>query len=46
MTESTASDGTVFYDYRLSNGLQIVGQPMPDFESVAVSYYVCRGSRD
>src|SRR5438034_9590253 len=46
MTESTASDGTVFYDYRLSNGLQIVGQPMPDFESVAVSYYVCTGSRD
>jgi predicted Zn-dependent peptidase len=46
MTESTASNGTVFYDYRLSNGLQIVGQPMPDFESVAVSYYVRTGSRD
>src|SRR5881397_691911 len=46
MTESTASDGTVFYDYRLKNGLQIVGQPMPDFESVAVSYYVRTGSRD
>ena len=46
MTESTASNGTVFYDYRLSNGLQILGQPMPDFESVAVSYYVRTGSRD
>src|SRR5260370_22470186 len=46
MTESTTSNGTVFYDYRLSNGLQIVGQPMPDFESVAVSYYVRTGSRD
>src|SRR5438128_10176054 len=46
MTESTASNGTVFYDYRLSNGLQIVGQPMPDFESAAVSYYVRTGSRD
>lgn len=46
MTESTASNGTVFYDYRLSNGLQILGQPMPDFESAAVSYYVRTGSRD
>src|SRR6266700_3965711 len=46
MTESTATNGTVFYDHRLSNGLQIVGQPMPDFESVAVSYYVRTGSRD
>ncbi len=46
MTESTANNGTVFYTHRLSNGLQIVGQPMPDFESVAVSYYVRTGSRD
>ena len=46
MTESTASNGTVFREYRLSNGLQIVGQPMPDFESAAVSYYVRTGSRD
>src|SRR5207249_7581278 len=46
MTESTATNGTVFYTHQLSNGLQIVGQPMPDFESVAVSYYVRTGSRD
>jgi predicted Zn-dependent peptidase len=45
MAESTA-DGTVFHTHQLSNGLQIVGQPMPDFESVAVSYYVRTGSRD
>src|ERR1700676_4143488 len=45
MTETTAND-TVFYTHRLNNGLQIVGQPMPDFESVAVSYYVHTGSRD
>jgi predicted Zn-dependent peptidase len=45
MTESTAS-GPVFYTHQLSNGLQILGQPMPDFESVAVSYYVRTGSRD
>jgi predicted Zn-dependent peptidase len=45
MSESTAN-GTVFYTHRLNNGLQIVGQPMPDFESVAVSYYVHTGSRD
>lgn len=45
MADSTAT-GTVFYTHTLKNGLQIVGQPMPDFESVAVSYYVRTGSRD
>jgi predicted Zn-dependent peptidase len=45
MTESTAN-GTVFHTHRLANGLQILAQPMPDFESVAVSYYVRTGSRD
>ncbi len=45
MSEATAN-GTVFRTHTLSNGLQIVGQPMPDFESVAVSYYVRTGSRD
>ena len=46
MTESAANNGTVFHTHRLSNGLQIVAQPMPDFESVAVSYHVRTGSRD
>jgi len=47
MTESTVNNnGTVFHTHRLSNGLQIVAQPMLDFESVAVSYYVHTGSRD
>src|SRR5690349_8194219 len=46
MAESTTTNETVFYDHRLSNGLQILGQPMPDFESAAVSYYVRTGSRD
>ncbi|MDQ6660072.1 MAG: insulinase family protein [Chloroflexota bacterium] len=47
MTDSTANkNGTVFHSHKLSNGLQILGQPMPDFESVAVSYYVHTGSRD
>jgi predicted Zn-dependent peptidase len=45
MTETTANN-TVFHTHTLRNGLQIVGQPMPDFESVALSYYVCTGSRD
>ena len=45
MTESTAN-GTVFHTHSLANGLQILAQPMPDFESVAVSYYVKTGSRD
>src|SRR5204862_10130 len=43
---TTANNGTVFHTHTLSNGLQIVGQPMPDFESVAVSFYVRTGSRD
>src|SRR5689334_3206940 len=45
MTENSAN-GTVFHTHTLSNGLQIVGQPMPDFESVATSFYVRTGSRD
>ena len=45
MTESTAN-GPIFHTHRLNNGLQIVAQPMPDYESVALSYYVCTGSRD
>jgi predicted Zn-dependent peptidase len=45
MSETT-TNGTIFHTHTLSNGLQIVGQPMPDFESVAVSYYVRTGSRD
>jgi predicted Zn-dependent peptidase len=42
----TTANGTIFQTHTLKNGLQIVGQPMPDFESVAVSYYVRTGSRD
>src|SRR5712692_4840757 len=45
MTESTAN-GTVFHTHHLDNGLQIVAQPMPDFESVAASFFVRTGSRD
>ena len=45
MSETT-TNGTVFHTHTLSNGLQIVAQPMPDFESVAVSFYVRTGSRD
>jgi predicted Zn-dependent peptidase len=45
MSETTAN-GTIFHTYTLKNGLQIVGQPMSDFESVAVSFYVRTGSRD
>ena len=46
MVDSTVNNGTVFHTHTLKNGLQIVGQPMPDFESVAISYYVRTGSRD
>jgi predicted Zn-dependent peptidase len=34
------------HTHQLSNGLQIFGQSMPDFESVALSYYVRTGARD
>ena len=37
------TNGMVFHTHRLANGLQILGQPMPDFESVALSFYVCTG---
>lgn len=37
---------STFHTQRLGNGLQIVGQVMADFESVAVSYSVRTGARD
>ncbi len=40
------TNGMIFHTHQLPNGLQILGQPMPDFESVALSFYVCTGSRD
>jgi predicted Zn-dependent peptidase len=43
MTKGTNS---LFHTHRLSNGLQIVGQSMPDFESVALCLYVRTGARD
>lgn len=42
----TPINPTTFYTHRLSNGLQVVAQSMPDFSSVAVSYYVRTGARD
>ncbi len=41
-----SATSTAFHTHRLSNGLQIVGQTMPDFESVAVAFYVRTGARD
>src|SRR5579884_2454667 len=35
-----------FYTHQLSNGLQLLGQQMPDLESVSVCFYVRTGSRD
>jgi predicted Zn-dependent peptidase len=37
---------TTFHTHRLSNGLQVLAQRMPDMESVAVEFYVRTGSRD
>ncbi|HEX9069282.1 MAG TPA: pitrilysin family protein [Ktedonobacterales bacterium] len=41
----TTATGT-FDAHRLANGLQIVGQRMPDMESVSVCFFVRTGSRD
>jgi predicted Zn-dependent peptidase len=46
MTDSITVGRDIFHTHRLSNGLQIVGQSMPDFESVSIAYYVRTGSRD
>ena len=35
-----------FHTHQLCNGLQIVGQSMPDFESVALCFNVRTGARD
>jgi predicted Zn-dependent peptidase len=35
-----------FFMHRLENGLQILGQRMPELESVSVCFYVRTGSRD
>jgi predicted Zn-dependent peptidase len=40
------NSGSRFYTHRLSNGLQILAEHMPDFESVAVAFHVRTGARD
>jgi predicted Zn-dependent peptidase len=35
-----------YHAYQLGNGLQVVGQSIPDFESVALCFYVRTGARD
>ncbi len=42
----SAANGSRFYTHRLSNGLQILAEHMPDFESVAVAFHVRTGARD
>ncbi len=39
-------NGSRFYTHRLKNGLQILAEHMPDFESVAVAFHVRTGARD
>jgi predicted Zn-dependent peptidase len=35
-----------FYTHRLANGLQLLGQRMPDLESVSLCFYARTGARD
>ncbi len=44
-THSNGS-GSRFYTHRLNNGLQILAEHMPDFESVAAAFHVRTGARD
>jgi predicted Zn-dependent peptidase len=43
---SASNANTEFYQVRLPNGLQIVGQRMPDLESVSVCFFARTGARD
>jgi predicted Zn-dependent peptidase len=43
---SSNGNGSRFYTHRLNNGLQILAEHMPDFESVAVAFHVRTGARD
>jgi predicted Zn-dependent peptidase len=43
---SASNANTEFYQERLPNGLQIVGQRMPDLDSVSVCFFVRTGARD
>ena len=43
---TSTSDTSPFFIHTLENGLQILGQRMPDLESVAVCFHVRTGARD
>jgi predicted Zn-dependent peptidase len=43
---SASNANTEFFQNRLPNGLQIVGQRMPDLESVSVCFFARTGARD
>jgi predicted Zn-dependent peptidase len=43
---SASNANTEFYQDKLPNGLQIVGQRMPDLESVSVCFFARTGARD
>jgi predicted Zn-dependent peptidase len=45
-TSHSNGNGSRFYTHRLPNGLQILAEHMPDFESVAVAFHVRTGARD
>ncbi len=46
MTAAPTLPTELFSTHRLPNGLQILGQRMPDMESAAIAFYVRTGSRD
>ncbi len=45
-TNQANGAGSRFFIHRLPNGLQILAEHMPDFESVAVAFHVRTGARD
>src|SRR5690349_24691956 len=42
----SGANGTQLLRHRLPNGLQILGQYMPDLESISVCFHVRTGARD
>jgi len=42
----TGTNSSKLYTHQLPNGLQLVGQRMPDLESISLCYHVRTGSRD
>lgn len=46
MATTATRQESIFYEHKLANGLQLVGQLMPDVQSAAAVFWVKTGTRD